>query len=475
MKKKWLKTIALATALAMLCAGFAFAAEVPADVSGSAYEEAVTALFEADVITGDEDGLFHPTDPLTRAQACVIIVKAMEPPDADLFGTATQDPPASGFSDMRGYGWAEPYISYAARHDIVKGYPDGTFRPGSDVTSNEMLTMVLRAIGYTDDLVGPSWPGDHIAKAREVGVTSGIAELPKTATKEIAARMTYNKLDELRAQGAPEEPPEEPAKEPEDSADGDEGEMTSAAEKGLTYATGKFNNNMTTFAGKEISPKVEVYTYSVRSAYKRDMELPEDEGKLREDTIHKFKNAETPAFYREEGGRITYMILPMDAGFSGRIHCVIVGGSTVVNGKGDVVSSLHTLAAGQPIRWLAKDDSITDPSSSPLDGTVYELAANNGTIQNVWLSKEGSSHKSFIELTTTNKWTVVDSFSNNVIHLPGGNLIAVDAKAVVYVLSDDGKSYTVGRLRDIKADDSIRAYSISEDQEIAGIITLKKK
>ena len=514
MKRMRLKIISTATAIALLCAGFAFADEdpedapeaangeitapaavggIPADVSSSPYEQAIVALIDAGAITGDEDGLFHPTDLLTRAQACVIVVKTIDPPDANLFGTATQSPASGAFSDLRGYGWAQPYINYAARHDIVNGYPDGTFRPGNQVTGNEMLTMVLRAAGYTDDVVGTNWPADHIAKAAEVGILDGIEQVPALATKEIAAQMTYNQLDALQAIGAAEAPfgTEEPGgAEGPDAAEEPGGAIGTADApewaEGLIYATGRFNANMTTYAGRTVSPQVEVFTYGVRADYKSDMILPAREGQLSRDTIHKFKNAETPAFYRVERDRIVYMILPTDAGFSGRVHGVVNEIVNAINGKHDPVRELRTLAAGQRIAWLTKDEATGNPTDvlfdQRLDGMVYELATSNGIVQNIYTSRESRSHKDFDELTNnggiSRGWNdKVIEFSDGAVRIEdgnGGTLIAVDSRVVIYMLSDDGKSYTVGRQRDIREGDYIRAFSFSSDGDVANIITLKR-
>jgi len=454
-----LKTISLTIAMVMLSAGVAFAA-IPADVPGTIYEEAILALIEEGAITGDTDGLFHPTDSLTRAQACVIIVKTINPPSAEVVGTTTQKVPESGFTDLKGYKWAEGYISYAVKNGIVKGYPDGTFKPGNNVTSNEMLTMVLRAAGYTEDQIGPAWPEDYIAKAEEVGITEGITSLPNIATKEIAAQMTYNKLDALKEKGEGEGPVDKP----------EVGILPK-----LTYATGKFNDTMTTYAGTPISADVVVYTYGLKANYKSNMTLPEKESEMRLDTVQKFKLAETPCFYQKEGGEITFMVLPMDAGFSGRIYGVINSSSKVVNGKGDTVNYIYTLAAAQSVAWFTADEATEAPDSAEyLAGEVYELSASNGTIKAISTADSGKGNKNFIELTAGSTWNTVKNFADGNVTLENDGMFGVANNATVYVLSDDGKSYKVGRQSDIRKDASIRAYSISEDEEVASIITIKK-
>ena len=39
------------------------------------------------------------------------------------------------FDDMQGYAWAEKFVEDTSEKGLISGYPDGTFRPGSPVTS----------------------------------------------------------------------------------------------------------------------------------------------------------------------------------------------------------------------------------------------------------------------------------------------------------------------------------------------------
>ncbi len=165
---------------------YAFAA-VPSDIEGKSYARAVEALMEAGSVTGDTDGLFHPDDMLNRAQVCAIVVKTAE--------TVTEGG-ISGFADMSGYGWAEPFVKYAVEYGITAGYPDGTFKPGKAVTSNELVTFVLRAAGYSDSALGGRWPDNYIAKGQELGLYKGLPEvMPELASKWMAAQMIYNAME----------------------------------------------------------------------------------------------------------------------------------------------------------------------------------------------------------------------------------------------------------------------------------------
>lgn len=55
---------------------------------------------------------------------------------------------ATGFTDVPATNWAAGYINIASKMGFVKGMGDGTFAPNSPVTYEQAVTMVMRALGY---------------------------------------------------------------------------------------------------------------------------------------------------------------------------------------------------------------------------------------------------------------------------------------------------------------------------------------
>jgi len=467
---KTLRIVIVCMLVVSLASGMAFAA-TPSDVAGTAQERAITLLIEAGVVMGDPDGRFRPLDNLTRAEACAMIVRALDPPSADLVGTLTQTVPASGFPDMEGH-WAERYVGYAVRNGIVVGFPDGTFRPGDNVRSNEMLTMVLRAVGITNEEIGLNWPADFIARADREGILQGLgATLPEFATREIAARMVYNKLTEMRAIGTDRHKEEPIVIDESRPAVGN----VPWNVNDLNFRIGRFDGNLTTFAGMPISPDVEVFTYGLRATFNRSIELPTRIGEYRQDTIHKFRNTNSPALYVMTDGEITLMILPMDVGFTGNIYGVINGTATVTNARGEQVNSIHTLVAGRHISWLTNNSGINAPAADDfLDGQVFQINSRNGMVTaNPMRPGDAGSNSDFRELTS-GSWEVVESIANYIITLDDGSMFTATSDAVVYVLNTDGQSYRVGRLGDIRAESEIRAFTLARG-EIAQLITVRNR
>lgn len=471
MKRTILKTIAIALAMTLIMSTVAFAAETPAtvvpeDVKGKPYEPAVLALMEKSIITGDQDGLFHPEDSLTRAQACIIVVKSMNPPSVDVVGTPTQPVTKSGFTDMKGYGWAEGYVNYAVKTGVTKGYGNGKFGPSDKVSADELATMILRATGYTDKSLTGTWPTNYVEKGKEVGLYEDIEEKlirTKQAPKWMAAQMDYNMLDEIVAANLKPETGTTP---------GEEDKFVPGVTK-MSYGVGTFNADMTTYAGKPISNDVVVYTYGVQKDYKADMTFSKKTEEYMVGTIYKYKNAKTPCFYNMVGGKIANMVIPMDAGFSGRIYGVINGNSTTINGDNESVVGLQTLTAMKEITWLAKK-GLSAPTTT-LDGTVFELYASDGEIQSISIDNDSNKEGYFEEISGANAWVDVEKYGDTVVTTSGGSLLfAVKQNAAIYVLSDDGKEYKTGSASSIKAGKQIRAYDISDDKQLEADIVVVK-
>lgn len=459
-------------------------AAVPADVAGQTYEAAVTALMEKGVITGDVDGSFHPDEKLNRAQACVIIVKAMNPPSAEVTGTATQRVPASGFQDMDGYGWAEGYVSYAVKTGVAKGYPDGTFRPAGEVTVNELVTMVLRAAGETDVALGGVWPQNYIGKANELGLLSSLpAERPQEATKWMAAEVTYGALSKIEAAHAQQEPAAEENqntqdkdKDASDKNTTDNKKEEAAVNGKLTFVNGSFDSPISTYNKMKITAGTKIYAYGVEKDYKDSMKLPKDVSEMKEENIYKYKSVKTPAFYELDGDKIVSMVVPGDVGYSGNAYVVINGTTATLDATGEKSSGLKTLTATKEITWLGKTSLTLPAKSEYLAGELYELNLSKGEIKNIATVKDSYKGKVFDELSGSG-FVKVTSYEKGVLTVEGDKIVGVKDNASVYIL-EEGKStteYKAGRLSDLKAGVKVRAYDVLDDKETsANVIIIKK-
>jgi len=88
---------------------------------------------------------------------------------------------ATAFTDVSSEHWAHDYIDALADLDIIKGFPDGTFRPGAQITRAQFAAILRQAFLATEpvsavkfiDVPQNYWGFAAINKARAAGFLSG--------------------------------------------------------------------------------------------------------------------------------------------------------------------------------------------------------------------------------------------------------------------------------------------------------------
>jgi len=164
--KKHRKLVALLIALTFL-----FSVAAPAMAADASDAEKAAGKLEAlGIIEGYPDGSFGLDREITRAEFAKVAVIASGHGDA---GDILKSTP-SKFSDVKTNEWYTGWINLAASQGYVKGYPDGTFRPNDKITNAEVVTVLLRLLGYNDNLPG-DWPTNYIVKAVALEITKGIS------------------------------------------------------------------------------------------------------------------------------------------------------------------------------------------------------------------------------------------------------------------------------------------------------------
>ena len=78
--------------------------------------------------------------------------------------------PTNRFSDINANHWAISFIDYLKSSNIVAGYPDGTFRPQSNVKINEFIAMTVKALGFYYEAPAADWAQPYIDKALELKI-----------------------------------------------------------------------------------------------------------------------------------------------------------------------------------------------------------------------------------------------------------------------------------------------------------------
>ncbi|KUK31507.1 MAG: Serine protease/ABC transporter B family protein TagC [Thermoanaerobacterales bacterium 50_218] len=153
------------------------------DLEGHWAAADVEVLLAQQVVKGYPDGSFRPEEPVTRAEFLVLLSRALR------WGEETGSTSALGFADRATIPeWARPAVSAAERRGIVRGYPDGTFRPQRLVTRAEAAVILVSSLAnfqmgehttpdqqppWSDWEVIPAWARSAAALAWEEGILHG--------------------------------------------------------------------------------------------------------------------------------------------------------------------------------------------------------------------------------------------------------------------------------------------------------------
>jgi hypothetical protein len=174
----------------------------------------ISLLAMQTIITGYPDGTFKPEGNITRAEMCTLLMKTrklgdkLASPEAE---GKDKDEDKAAFADVSVNHWAAPYVARAAELGVVKGYPDGTFRPKNNITRAEGLAMVARFAGISKeaftaqfpDVAARHWAAEIIAGAYRAGILEYLDgknfELKKLLTRaetvEMLQRTRYVRED----------------------------------------------------------------------------------------------------------------------------------------------------------------------------------------------------------------------------------------------------------------------------------------
>lgn len=175
------------------------------DARGTWYEEPVYFLSKAGVLNGFEDGNFHGERGLTREQFAAMLVRALKLKDT---GKSTK------FTDISGR-WSEKEILIASSNGLVNGVSATEFAPELEITRQEMMTMIARALRNTDtelpkpadlkqfkdaDKVAP-WALDSVKLLVATGIINGKSDTELAPEGKClrceAAAVIYRLLEQL--------------------------------------------------------------------------------------------------------------------------------------------------------------------------------------------------------------------------------------------------------------------------------------
>ena len=128
-------------------------------------------------INGFPDGTFGPKKDLTREQATTMLINALE--------LSLSEETDISFTDVLPERWSYKHIMTAAAHGFFKGYAGGEFKPGKSITRAELATVLVRIAEANEmdptrdedaafsDVSEEMWCYQYITKAAKYGLVKG--------------------------------------------------------------------------------------------------------------------------------------------------------------------------------------------------------------------------------------------------------------------------------------------------------------
>lgn len=107
------------------------------------YNNALQVCSALGIITGYDDGSIKPESTVTRAEMAAIVLRML-----NLTSVSTYQ---NVFSDVTSEHWAADTIQTAVEQGIVDGMGDGTFVPDGQVKYEQVIKMIVCAMGYQID------------------------------------------------------------------------------------------------------------------------------------------------------------------------------------------------------------------------------------------------------------------------------------------------------------------------------------
>lgn len=159
--------------------------------------DAVDYLYSKDIMNGTSATKFSPDAELTRAMVVTILYRAQGEPAVRTSGS---------FKDVAAGRYYTEAVEWAAAHDIVKGFTDGTFQPDKPVTREQLAAFLSRFAQYNGirladgklsaDALVSDWARENVAWATAEGILTSAQtrNAKQNATRAEVAMALYTYL-----------------------------------------------------------------------------------------------------------------------------------------------------------------------------------------------------------------------------------------------------------------------------------------
>ena len=154
------------------------------------YMEAVNMLSKLEIFQGDDLGNFNPDKTITRAEATAVVVRLL-----GYEGVISQS--ETTYVDVPASHWASGYIATGTAIGFITGYGYGYFGPEDPVKYEQMVTMLVRALGYEKKVEYENgvYPASYLSTAAQYDITSSVGgSIGEPAARKVVASLTYSAL-----------------------------------------------------------------------------------------------------------------------------------------------------------------------------------------------------------------------------------------------------------------------------------------
>ncbi|RVU54417.1 S-layer homology domain-containing protein [Anaerosphaera multitolerans] len=171
------------------------------DIKGHWAENVINYVASKGYFKGTTDTLFSPDKAITRGQFVTVLGR--------MAGIANNTA-SSSFVDVKSGEYYAPFVNWADKKGIVKGYDDKTFKPNKAITREEMATILNRFIestaknkenvnediSFSDSSEIAYWAREDVMKVARKGLVKGMPDgrfVPKDDfTRAQVAQVLYN-------------------------------------------------------------------------------------------------------------------------------------------------------------------------------------------------------------------------------------------------------------------------------------------
>lgn len=139
------------------------------------------------------NGMFKPNSSVTRAEAAQMLYSLLNNKNVE----------QKSFSDVEEGKWYYEAVGTMAGLGVIRGYSDGTFKPGREITRAEFVTMAVNCDTIMDceltfpDVDENNWAAPYIATAAAKGWVAGLADGTFGANEKITRAQAVTIINKM--------------------------------------------------------------------------------------------------------------------------------------------------------------------------------------------------------------------------------------------------------------------------------------